>query len=70
MNALAFNQDKAAATSEAIEWQLGAAVDPVPFDSNATYQPVMGVSIRRTLRDLSILIYVSCLRPRTIIFSS
>lgn len=44
MNALAFDQSKAAATSQAIEWQLDAARNPEPFTDNATYRPVMGVS--------------------------
>lgn len=44
MNALAFDQSKAAATSQAVEWQLDAARNPEPFTDNATYRPVMGVS--------------------------
>lgn len=43
MNALAFDQAKAAATSDTISWQLDAARNSVPFDGNSTYRPVMGV---------------------------
>ncbi|KAK9896224.1 hypothetical protein P389DRAFT_76328 [Cystobasidium minutum MCA 4210] len=44
MNALAFDQSKAVATSSAIEWQTDAAVNAEPFDDTAAYQPVMGAA--------------------------
>ena len=57
--------------SETIEWQLDAALDSVPFDGNATYQPVIGVSIGE-FADFVICSSVTFLlhRLQTIIFNS
>lgn len=50
ISALAFNQEKATATSDMIDWQVDAARNALPFDGNLTYQPVMGVSVARLLQ--------------------